>query len=214
MINQSAEEILDEMDVEITLGVLSGIERDQSITQRGLATDLGIAVGMVNLYLKRCVTKGLIKISQAPSKRYMYYLTPIGFLEKSRLTAHYLHCSFNLFRNAREQYEQVFDECRRHRFHTVVLLGRSELAEIAVLSANESEVSIIGLVDEAGGGGRPFLGLPVLGSLKDTAEADGVVLTALNRAQILYDRVAAMLGAERIFTPPLLGIARGQRVEQ
>lgn len=212
MAGQSAEETFGEMDVEITLGVLSGIERDQSITQRGLATDLGIAVGMVNLYLKRCVTKGLIKIGQAPSKRYIYYLTPIGFLEKSRLTAHYLHCSFNLFRNAREQYEALFAECARRRLYKVALLGRSELAEIAVLSAAESHVAIAGLVD-AGGGGGSFLGLPVLTGLESLGEAEAVVLTALTAAQACYDDAAARLGAERVFAPPLLGISHNRRAE-
>lgn len=212
MSNLSAEETPDEMDVKITLGVLLGVERDESITQRGLATDLGIAVGMVNLYLKRCVTKGLIKISQAPSKRYMYYLTPTGFLEKSRLTAHYLHCSFNLFRNAREQYEKVFSECSRQRYHHVVLLGRSELAEIALLSANESNVKIIGLVDEQGDGGT-FLGVTVLSSLDDAAAVTAVVLTALNGAQVLYDRAVTAFGAERVLAPPLLGISRERLVE-
>jgi len=69
----------------IVLSVLTSIERDSSITQRKLANELGIALGLANAYLRRCVRKGLIKMSQVPLNRYAYYLTPQGFAEKKPL---------------------------------------------------------------------------------------------------------------------------------
>ena len=63
------------------------VEENSQITQRSLASELGIALGLTNAYLKRCVRKGWVKINQAPANRYAYYLTPRGFAEKSRLTA-------------------------------------------------------------------------------------------------------------------------------
>ena len=84
----------------IVLGLLESVERDGAQSQRKLASDLGIALGLVNAYLKRCVKKGLLKIGQAPARRYAYYLTPHGFTEKSRLTVEYLSYSFTLFRRA------------------------------------------------------------------------------------------------------------------
>ena len=86
----------------IVLGLLESVERDGAQSQRKLASDLGIALGLVNAYLKRCVKKGLLKIGQAPARRYAYYLTPHGFAEKSRLTVEYLSSSFSFFRHARE----------------------------------------------------------------------------------------------------------------
>src|ERR1700723_2941542 len=86
----------------IVLGLLESVECDGAQSQRKLASDLGIALGLVNAYLKRCVKKGLLKIGQAPPHRYAYYLTPHGFSEKSRLTIEYLSTSFSFFRRARE----------------------------------------------------------------------------------------------------------------
>ena len=43
------------------LRVLEAIEGDGRITQRGLSTKLGIALGLTNIYLKRLVHKGHIK---------------------------------------------------------------------------------------------------------------------------------------------------------
>src|SRR5262245_40717266 len=70
----------------IRLGLLESAERDSAQSQRRLAAGLGIAVGLVNIYLKRCVKKGLLKMTEAPARRYAYYLTPSGFSEKARLT--------------------------------------------------------------------------------------------------------------------------------
>jgi ribosomal protein S25 len=63
-------------DPEIVLGLLTSIERDSRVTQRKLAGDLGIALGLANAYLRRCVRKGLVKVSQVPLNRYAYYLRP------------------------------------------------------------------------------------------------------------------------------------------
>src|SRR5690349_9474292 len=95
-------------DDRILLGLLESVERDGGQSQRRLASDLGIALGLVNAYLKRCVRKGLVKVSQAPARRYAYYLTPQGFAEKSRLTVEYLSDSFSFFRHARTDCAEVF----------------------------------------------------------------------------------------------------------
>ena len=86
---------------QIVLGLLRSVETDGARSQRLIAAELGIALGLVNAYLKRCVKKGLVKVSDAPARRYAYYLTPQGFAEKSRLTVQYLSDSFSFFRKAK-----------------------------------------------------------------------------------------------------------------
>ena len=66
-------------EAKITLGLLNMVQGNSAMSQRSMAGDLGIALGLANSYLKRCVKKGLIKVSQAPAIRYVYYLTPNGF---------------------------------------------------------------------------------------------------------------------------------------
>ena len=50
------------------------------------------------------MVQGCMKARQAPYKRYAYYLTPEGFVEKSRLVGEYLQSSLEFFRKARGQY--------------------------------------------------------------------------------------------------------------
>src|SRR5215510_6343098 len=96
----------------IMLGLLESVERDGGQSQRRLAAELGIALGLVNAYLKRCVKKGLVKVGGAPARRYAYYLTPQGFAEKSRLTVEYLSVSFSFFRQAKADCWQAFAQAK------------------------------------------------------------------------------------------------------
>jgi len=48
---------------DITLGLLNKVEENFNIIQWSVAHDLSIGPWLVNSYLKRCITKGLIKVS-------------------------------------------------------------------------------------------------------------------------------------------------------
>ena len=95
----------------LTLSILEEIEKNEDVTQRHLANNLGVALGLANSYLKRCARKGFIKIKQVPANRYLYYLTPKGFTEKSRLSAKYLSTSFDFYRQASESIILLYNEC-------------------------------------------------------------------------------------------------------
>src|ERR1700733_15822758 len=131
----------------IVLGLLSSVETDGARSQRLIAAELGIALGLVNAYLKRCVKKGLVKVHDVPARRYAYYLTPQGFAEKSRLTVQYLSDSFSFFRKAKSDCTRVFREASARGLHRLVLAGKSDLAEIAILCAVEAGVTIVAVVD-------------------------------------------------------------------
>ena len=191
----------------ITLGVLNAVEGNSALTQRSVARDLGIALGLANAYLKRAARKGWIKIQQVPPNRYAYYLTPKGFAEKSRLTAQYLSISFNFFRHARQQCAALFAECAARGWRRVALAGAGDLAEIAALCAAEHKIEIAGIIDRARAGGT-FAGLRVVGERAELGPVDGVILTDLAQPQDTFDALAAAIGADTVLAPRLLNISR------
>ena len=194
-------------EAQIMLGVLNAIEVDSGATQRVMSRELGIALGLTNAYLKRCVRKGYVKVSQAPANRYAYYLTPKGFAEKSRLTAQYLVGSFHFYRGARRQCSDVFAECARNGWRRVLLVGVSDLAEIATLCAGENEATLVGIFDPTAGE-TTFAGLSVVRQLDDAKMHDAVVVTDLEAPQATFDRLVRSLPAERVLAPDLLRISR------
>ena len=200
----------------IVLSVLTSIERDSAITQRKLAHELGIALGLANAYLRRCVRKGLVKMSQVPLNRYAYYLTPQGFAEKSRLTAEYLAVSLDFFRRARGDCAALFRQCKALGWRNVALYGASDLAEIAILSAGETEVEVLCVID-SGSFGRRCGGLPIVADLAaamtyGTSRLDGVILTDTRAPQASFDALISMarahgLSARSVVAPSLLRIS-------
>jgi len=193
-------------EAQITLGMLNAVEENSVLTQRSLARELGIALGLANAYLKRCVTKGYIKVTHAPAKRYAYYLTPQGFAEKSRLTAQYLAISFDFFRLARSQCSTLFVECEARGWSRIALCGAGELAEIAMLCAESHAVTLIGLVEAAGG--TSVGKLPLVDDIATLAAPDAVVITDQRTPQKTYDRIVTTLPRERVLAPRLLNISR------
>jgi len=194
-------------ETEITLGVLEAVEENSAVTQRSVASELGIALGLTNAYLKRCVKKGLIKVNQIPPNRYAYYLTPKGFAEKSRLTAEYLSSSFKFFRRARTQCEAILSECAHQGWRRVALVGDGDLAEIATLCAREFDLVLVGVLgDGPAPSGRA--GLPVAADLDALGEIDAAVITDLNDPQGAFERVRRHLPEARVLAPAMLRIRR------
>jgi DNA-binding MarR family transcriptional regulator len=197
----------------LVLGLLTSVELDGARSQRRIAAELGIALGLVNAYLKRAVKKGFVKVGQAPARRYAYYLTPQGFSEKSRLTVEFLSSSFSLFRRAKEEYSSIFGRAHMLDFKRLVLAGKSDLCEIAILCAVDSPVSIVAVVDPGEAASR-LIGVEVVASYADVAEPfDAVVVTHLTKATDVFDQAVDAFGPERVFAPDLLGL-RPSRVQR
>jgi len=190
------------------VALLSAVADSDQHTQRSLASRLDVALGLANALLKRCVAKGLIKIQNAPARRYAYYLTPHGFAEKSRLVAEYLETSLNFFRRARSQYEDLFTTLANRGISRVAIAGSGEMAEIALLSASAAGVVITAVI-APGRNEKLFHGHPVVGDLP-SAMAQGAlaVIIADNVApQAVYDRLAREVAADHLYAPRLLHIA-------
>jgi len=204
--SRASERTLDN-EAEITLGLLTAVHENSALTQRSVAHDLGIALGLTNAYLKRCVKKGLIKAAQAPANRFAYYLTPKGFAEKSRLTAEYLSSSFGFFRKARAQCADALETCDQAGWQRVALAGVSDLCDVLSLSAGDYDLRLVGIVDRRSDKSH-FARLPVIRRLADMDNFDAVIITDLDEPQTTYQFLLSSLPAERILTPDLLQISR------
>lgn len=130
-----------------SLLLLDEISKDESITQRDMSQKLGVALGLINSYIKNLAGKGYITISQIPRKRYKYYLTPTGFAEKTRLTYHHLHNFTSLYRVARRDFSQLFKHLKDTGVESIAFCGVDEIAEIAFLSLKGVEIELKGVFD-------------------------------------------------------------------
>ena len=169
-----------------SLQILDELSNNDAMTQRDLSQRLGIALGLVNSYIKNLVAKGYITVRNIPTKRYAYYLTPKGFAEKSRLAYDLLQDYTRIYREARNNYRQLFFELERAGAKRVVFAGADEVAEFAYITLQDTKLELAGVVDtekiEEAFFGRKIS--PLTG-LKDM-EYDSIVVTSyLKREAIL-----------------------------
>lgn len=143
------------------LEVLERIESDAQISQRTLARDLGVALGLTNSILRRLGRKGLIKTKQLCANRLAYYLTPKGVREKGRLVLEYVRLTTSFFYTMRQLLRQRLQELKAEgAAKTVAVVGTGELAEAAFLSIQEAELRLVGVYD-ADRAGERWLGMMV-----------------------------------------------------
>lgn len=81
-------------DDDISLAILRTLERQPDISQRELATQMGVSLGKANYCLRALIEKGCVKLENFRRSNnklaYAYILTPRGIEEKARVTRAFL----------------------------------------------------------------------------------------------------------------------------
>ena len=195
------------------LRVLELVEERDKITQRGVATELEIALGMANALIKRLVHKGYIKVKDAPSRRYKYYITPEGFIEKGRLVSKYIANSFKFFGEVRRDYEMLANQVSASQASAnqgtgVCCVGTGEVMEIAqmVFAAHNIEVVCVldVLADEGEQHFQNFRDIP-----DEIASQIGcLVITETRRPHKVFEILASTGGDKEILAPAFMKINR------
>src|SRR4030067_725814 len=129
------------------LNLLEQIEDDPDVTQASLASQLGVAVGTVNWYLKRLVAKGYVKVKRAQRRKLRYIITPEGIAFRARLTLHYIETSMKLYRRTRQHVRELIGEVKKAGFIRVHIVGEGDIADVCRLTCLEQGVSVAAKID-------------------------------------------------------------------
>jgi DNA-binding MarR family transcriptional regulator len=139
-------------------GILTKIEDGRDVSQRSLSSHLGIALGLTNLLVRKVVRKGWVRAIRIKPNRVRYMLTPEGLAEKARMSSHFLQNSVRFYVAARDRIRQRLAEVPVGNTARVVFFGDGEVAEIAYVCLQETDLELVGVV---GCGRDKFFGLPV-----------------------------------------------------
>jgi DNA-binding MarR family transcriptional regulator len=141
------------------LDLLEAVSENANITQRRLASKLGIALGLTNIYLKRLVRKGYVKYVNARPNRLVYLITPTGIAEQTRLTYEFMEYSLRLYRGARLRVSAMLAPVAQRDTIRVALYGTGEAAELAYVCLKEFGVEPVAVFDS--GAAPVFFNIPV-----------------------------------------------------
>ena len=200
-----------------TREILDHIERSEGVTQRQIAGDLEIALGLTNLLIKRVVSKGWVKVVNVKPNRFSYLITPAGLREKTRITRAYFNNTVRLYTETRERLRASLNELSDSWSEEdiaaaagapgkrIVFYGAGEVAEIGYISLQGSDLELVGVVDDRNGG-RRFFNYPVHHSSALQANAlDGerfgrlVVMSFRKAGQIRAQLEALKFPQDRVF---------------
>lgn len=146
----------DEYDRRLLARVASGAP----LSQRALAQDLGVALGLTNLLMRRLVRKGWIRIVRIKPNRLLYFITPAGVREKARMSREYFRRSVTFYAETRDRIRQSFEYLGQQQRSRIVFYGAGEVAEVGYVCLSETNLTLVAVVDDERE--RPFFGLPVL----------------------------------------------------
>jgi DNA-binding MarR family transcriptional regulator len=133
--------------------ILQAIASGERITQRSLSSDLGVALGLTNLLIRRLVGKGYVKMAVG-TRHVRYLMTPAGWEALGRATRLSLENTIHLYTQTREQIRSslatVSEQCAVHPSgeKRVVFYGAGDVAEIAYISLQHTDLTLVGVVDD------------------------------------------------------------------
>jgi DNA-binding MarR family transcriptional regulator len=160
-----------------TLKILEAIDCQDAPSQRDMAESLNISLGLINSFVRRLAKKGYFKITHLPRNRVRYILTPKGMAEKTRLSYSYVQLSYRFYRDARQKIRDLYQQLQMSNFKRIAFFGAGDLAEIAYLSLQESDLEFVAISDFAING-EAFFGHRVV-NLDELREMqfDALILT-------------------------------------
>ena len=142
------------------LRLLEKVETTPEVSQRRLAHELGIALGVANVLVRNLAMKGYIRVSKVHWKRWIYVLTPAGLARKVHLTMAYIERFLDHYRRVRELVRQDLGSLAMDAESRIAIYGTTELSEIVYLALRELGITRIDVFDRDGR--ASFLGMPVL----------------------------------------------------
>lgn len=137
--------------------LLEEIDARADVSQRALASSLGIALGLTNSLLRGLIQRGWVRATHIQRHRVRYLLTPAGIAEKARLSHAAFQNAVDRYRVARERVQQTLNRVSaswdgepgagRKR---VVFYGTGEVAEIGFICLQETDLELAGVIDDHG----------------------------------------------------------------
>ena len=131
-----------------TLTIFNSVENSPTINQRKLAQDLNVSLGLTNTYFQRVLKKGWVRAKKVKPRRWLYFLTPKGALEKSRLSLSYMHRTLESFRELKSKGDDHLRLLSKQGITGVHLCGNDDLTEILSFCFTGLVIKLLSVISE------------------------------------------------------------------
>ncbi len=187
-----------------TRRILEQLQACDSVSQRTLARELGIALGLTNSLLRRLIRNGWVEVVRQGPNNVRYVITQAGIAQEALMARDYLEDAVRRYRETRDCILESLRALSRTwpaehdgaaQEKRVVFYGAGEVAEIAFVTLQHVDLRLVGVVDD-----RPthaFFGFSVepIDRLTPTGVAgrpfDRLIVTSLDKARAVPPALAS-----------------------
>ena len=131
-----------------TLTLFNTVESRPEINQRQLARELDVSLGLANTYFQRVLKKGWLRAQQVKPRRWLYFLTPQGAMEKSRLSLSYLNRTLESFRELKIKGDEHLRILSKKGVSGIHLCGEDDLIEVLSFCFSGFEIELLSVIPE------------------------------------------------------------------
>jgi DNA-binding MarR family transcriptional regulator len=189
-----------------TPAILAHIALSDHVSQRSIAKDVGIALGLTNLLLSRLVEKRWVRVVREQPNRVRYLLTRAGVAARDRMERERLNTTVRSYSEVRTRIRESLNALatawptsqRPVLNKRIVFYGTGMLAEIGYVCLHETSLRLVGVVDDQQR--SRFFDVPVrtasdlCGRTLDGAEFDCLVVMSFEH----LEQAAAALRAANV----------------
>lgn len=127
--------------------LLNEIAQDSMVTQASLSARLGIAVGSVNWYIQRLISRGYVKVSHLDRTRLKYDLTTDGMAVFTQRALLYARDSLKVYGDFRNRAKKLVAELKQNGATEACIQGNDEAMDILRLTCIEAGI-VLSVKDE------------------------------------------------------------------
>jgi hypothetical protein len=131
-----------------TLTLFNTVESSPGVNQRQLAQKLDVSLGLTNTYFQRVLKKGWVRAKQVKARRWLYFLTPQGALEKSRLSLSYMQRTLDSFRELKSKGDEHLRILSNKGVSGIHLCGDNDLTEVLSYCFSGFEIELLSVIPE------------------------------------------------------------------
>ena len=170
------------------------IEKNPSVSQRKLSDQLGVALGVINGFIKKMVYEGMIAVKGTNHKHITYFLTPKGFTEKERLTYHFLDQTIIFYADLKGRVNDGLDNLISKGHKNILCYGAGQIMELVfvVLNSTRSGLNILGIVDDdkQKQGKKMFGHIVAAPKLIKIFKPEAVLITSIKHKEEIIGKIA------------------------
>ena len=130
-------------DVAILQNIADTLEKEPQASQRVLAQNAGMSIGLMNAVLKRFAERGWIMLTNVNLRKLSYAITPAGISELTARSHAFARRTFALANDYNQVLCQLVNDAAKSGKKEVVLYGQSYIKFLLVYACQTIGINII-----------------------------------------------------------------------